>query len=171
LMKIGSPPTARKARTGELTPPGMTLEARAKSSLETGSDMRRSVPILRVAVKPDSLKPRHRRTARAALAAYTRALGGFYRKRAKGSHHPDGRTHSNSDRHPAKHLRSRPAPTQRVRLLATETAKNAPNRAGTRNATTNSNPVSISSRQVNFARLKERVCFAGPLNLHQEQRQ
>jgi hypothetical protein len=63
-----------------------------KSSWETGSDMRRSLPILRVAVKPDSLKPRHRRTARAVLAVYTRALRGFYRKRAKGSGHPDGRT-------------------------------------------------------------------------------
>src|SRR5664280_3153848 len=31
-MKRGVPPTARKARTGELTPPGMTRWARAKSS-------------------------------------------------------------------------------------------------------------------------------------------
>src|SRR5437868_6637976 len=30
-MKRGVPPTARKARTGELTPPGMTFWARAKS--------------------------------------------------------------------------------------------------------------------------------------------
>jgi hypothetical protein len=27
LKKIGSPPTLRKARTGELTPPGMYLQA------------------------------------------------------------------------------------------------------------------------------------------------
>src|SRR5215831_1044643 len=32
--KMGSPPTARKARTGELTPPGMLRRARAKSSLD-----------------------------------------------------------------------------------------------------------------------------------------
>src|SRR6266702_6875001 len=32
LMKSGVPPTARKARTGELTPPGITLWARANSS-------------------------------------------------------------------------------------------------------------------------------------------
>src|SRR5438552_4396878 len=31
-MKRGVPPTARKARTGELTPPGITRCARAKSS-------------------------------------------------------------------------------------------------------------------------------------------
>src|SRR5512137_2436355 len=30
-MNLGVPPTARKARTGELTPPGMTPWARAKS--------------------------------------------------------------------------------------------------------------------------------------------
>src|SRR5205823_3234624 len=29
-MKRGVPPTARKARTGELTPPGITLQARSK---------------------------------------------------------------------------------------------------------------------------------------------
>src|SRR6185295_11570270 len=32
-MKRGVPPTARKARTGELTPPGMTRAARSNSSL------------------------------------------------------------------------------------------------------------------------------------------
>src|SRR6187551_3803699 len=31
-MKRGVPPTARNARTGELTPPGMTLCARSKSA-------------------------------------------------------------------------------------------------------------------------------------------
>src|SRR5678815_2216608 len=31
-MKRGVPPTARKARTGELTPPGMTLRARSNSA-------------------------------------------------------------------------------------------------------------------------------------------
>src|SRR5437868_15289736 len=30
-MKRGVPPTARKARTGELTPPGITCSARSKS--------------------------------------------------------------------------------------------------------------------------------------------
>src|SRR2546422_622278 len=33
-MNSGLPPTARKARTGELTPPGMTFCARLKSSSE-----------------------------------------------------------------------------------------------------------------------------------------
>src|SRR5690606_28525029 len=32
LMKRGVPPTERKARTGELTPPGMLRQARSKSS-------------------------------------------------------------------------------------------------------------------------------------------
>src|SRR5687767_8032692 len=31
-MKRGVPPTARKARTGELTPPGMTRQARSNNS-------------------------------------------------------------------------------------------------------------------------------------------
>ncbi|GGP92595.1 hypothetical protein GCM10010249_08360 [Streptomyces roseolilacinus] len=31
------PPTARKARTGEFTPPGVTWEARSKSDCETGA--------------------------------------------------------------------------------------------------------------------------------------
>src|SRR5580658_4953770 len=35
-MNSGVPPTARKARTGELTPPGMTRQARAYSSAERG---------------------------------------------------------------------------------------------------------------------------------------
>src|SRR5262245_17806716 len=39
-MKRGSPPTARKARTGLLTPPGMTARARSKRALDWGSDMR-----------------------------------------------------------------------------------------------------------------------------------
>ncbi len=33
-VKNGAPPTERKARTGELTPPGMSLRARAKRSVE-----------------------------------------------------------------------------------------------------------------------------------------
>src|SRR5574340_337630 len=36
-MKGGSPPTARKARTGELTPPGMTASARFCSWREWSS--------------------------------------------------------------------------------------------------------------------------------------
>ena len=31
-MKRGVPPTARKARTGEFTPPGVTAQARANSA-------------------------------------------------------------------------------------------------------------------------------------------
>src|SRR4051794_22742733 len=38
-MKMGSPPTARKARTGLLTPPGITARARSKRALDWGSDM------------------------------------------------------------------------------------------------------------------------------------
>src|SRR5580704_15577921 len=37
---MGVPPTARKARTGLFTPPGMTRAARSKSVRETGSLMR-----------------------------------------------------------------------------------------------------------------------------------
>ncbi|CAO5176274.1 hypothetical protein FAIPA1_30151 [Frankia sp. AiPs1] len=36
-MKRGLPPTARKARTGELTPPGTTRSARRNSSSEAGA--------------------------------------------------------------------------------------------------------------------------------------
>ncbi len=36
-MNLGVPPTARKARTGELTPPGMTAPARAINASETGA--------------------------------------------------------------------------------------------------------------------------------------
>src|ERR1700722_17150686 len=35
----GVPPTARKARTGLFTPPGMTRLARSKSDREVGSDI------------------------------------------------------------------------------------------------------------------------------------
>jgi hypothetical protein len=35
-VKNGAPPTERKARTGELTPPGMSWRARAKRASETG---------------------------------------------------------------------------------------------------------------------------------------
>src|SRR5690348_8903454 len=43
-MKGGVPPTARKARTGEFTPPGMSLAERSKSSslrLAMGAPLRR----------------------------------------------------------------------------------------------------------------------------------
>ncbi|GGT31091.1 hypothetical protein GCM10014713_25620 [Streptomyces purpureus] len=36
-MNRGVPPTARKARTGEFTPPGVTRDARSKSVCETGA--------------------------------------------------------------------------------------------------------------------------------------
>ncbi len=36
-MKRGVPPTARKARTGEFTPPGVTSRPRAKSACDTGA--------------------------------------------------------------------------------------------------------------------------------------
>src|SRR4051812_6623816 len=42
-MNTGSPPTALKARTGELTPPGMTFCARSNRTLELGSLMAASV--------------------------------------------------------------------------------------------------------------------------------
>src|SRR3712207_6672170 len=42
-MNRGVPPTARKARTGELTPPGMTFCARANSSAERGASLTRPV--------------------------------------------------------------------------------------------------------------------------------
>jgi hypothetical protein len=33
-MKRGTPPTARNARTGEFTPPGVTAEARANNAVD-----------------------------------------------------------------------------------------------------------------------------------------
>ena len=38
-MKRGVPPTAAKARTGELTPPGVTARARSKSAREAGTGL------------------------------------------------------------------------------------------------------------------------------------
>ena len=43
-MNSGVPPTARKARTGELTPPGMTRQARSYSSAERGCRDSRAAP-------------------------------------------------------------------------------------------------------------------------------
>src|SRR5437867_4250423 len=41
-MKGGSPPTALNARTGELTPPGISLRARSKRRLEVSKLLGRS---------------------------------------------------------------------------------------------------------------------------------
>src|SRR4051812_49279279 len=41
LMKMGAPPTARNARTGELTPPGNSLSARSIRRAEVSSLMGR----------------------------------------------------------------------------------------------------------------------------------
>ena len=38
-MKGGVPPTARKARTGELTPPGVTARARASRAADAGASV------------------------------------------------------------------------------------------------------------------------------------
>ena len=38
-MKRGVPPTARKARTGELTPPGVTARARASRAADAGASV------------------------------------------------------------------------------------------------------------------------------------
>ena len=43
-MKSGVPPTARNARTGELTPPGITRQARSYSSSERGCRAWRATP-------------------------------------------------------------------------------------------------------------------------------
>src|SRR3954447_14719455 len=43
-MKRGVPPTARKARTGELTPPGVTARARSKRAAEPGASAGEGVP-------------------------------------------------------------------------------------------------------------------------------
>src|SRR5262245_3083580 len=40
-MNTGSPPTARNARTGEFTPPGITCRARSNRALDTESLMGR----------------------------------------------------------------------------------------------------------------------------------
>ncbi|GGR37413.1 hypothetical protein GCM10010497_45170 [Streptomyces cinereoruber] len=45
-MNRGVPPTARKARTGEFTPPGVTREARSKSVCETGASYEYGTVIL-----------------------------------------------------------------------------------------------------------------------------
>ena len=52
-MKRGVPPTAPKARTGELTPPGVTACARAKSCRETSSVTRTSSQPPRLATPYD----------------------------------------------------------------------------------------------------------------------
>src|SRR5690349_24449493 len=43
-MKMGAPPTARKARTGEFTPPGSRRSARSSKRAEISSLMRRFYP-------------------------------------------------------------------------------------------------------------------------------
>ncbi|GGY69034.1 hypothetical protein GCM10010363_57800 [Streptomyces omiyaensis] len=45
-MNRGVPPTARKARTGEFTPPGVTRDARSKSVCETGASYEYDTVIL-----------------------------------------------------------------------------------------------------------------------------
>ncbi|GHF96952.1 hypothetical protein GCM10017667_29060 [Streptomyces filamentosus] len=45
-MNRGVPPTARKARTGEFTPPGVTRDARSKSVCETGASYEYDTTIL-----------------------------------------------------------------------------------------------------------------------------
>ncbi|GEB58474.1 hypothetical protein GCM10017674_45490 [Streptomyces gardneri] len=45
-MNRGVPPTARKARTGEFTPPGVTRDARSKSVCETGASYEYGTVIL-----------------------------------------------------------------------------------------------------------------------------
>src|ERR1022692_3545950 len=44
LMNTGVPPTAPNARTGELTPPGMTAQARPKNSPDRGAPVTRPSP-------------------------------------------------------------------------------------------------------------------------------
>src|SRR5687767_9573735 len=70
-MKGGEPPTALKARTGELTPPGMSRRARANSSSDcvtgrpstststcpSGRSPRPSDEVLRV-IRQDDVRPR-----------------------------------------------------------------------------------------------------------------
>jgi len=43
-MNRGVPPTARKARTGELTPPGVPARARSKSAADPGASAGYSLP-------------------------------------------------------------------------------------------------------------------------------
>src|SRR5438552_9677977 len=45
-MNLGVPPTARNARTGEFTPPGVTADARSNSDCETGASYGKGTVIL-----------------------------------------------------------------------------------------------------------------------------
>src|SRR4051812_9201164 len=56
-MKMGLPPTALKARTGELTPPGITRLARSNKASEFGSVMAAFYP--RKPSAPAMLQGRH----------------------------------------------------------------------------------------------------------------
>src|SRR5688500_3034038 len=70
-MKRGEPPTALNARTGELTPPGMSRRARANSSSDcvtpcscscsctSGPSLRPSHKVFRV-IREDDVRPRAR---------------------------------------------------------------------------------------------------------------
>src|SRR5689334_14478784 len=49
-MNRGVPPTARNARTGELTPPGTMAEARSKRPWETGASSGYGTPSARYVV-------------------------------------------------------------------------------------------------------------------------
>jgi hypothetical protein len=57
-MKRGVPPTALKARTGELTPPGVTVDARAKSSAEAVVSRGLTLPIVPERPHADESSPR-----------------------------------------------------------------------------------------------------------------
>src|SRR3982750_855156 len=74
-MKCGVPPTARKARTGEFTPPGITCLARSKSAafvivrgLERQARRRASVDVARILGRGQRLAFAARRRAIARLA-------------------------------------------------------------------------------------------------------
>src|SRR6476659_10608748 len=68
-MKRGVPPTAPYARTGELTPPGVTASARAKSASEAGT---------RSAVTPSSLSGHGPRPDRTSTDVRDRDLTALY---------------------------------------------------------------------------------------------
>src|SRR5260221_11170819 len=73
----GCPPTARNARTGLFTPPGISRSARSSSVLETESDMRRRLACW---ARPPALRFPPRRLEVVGHASYD---GAGWRSRAE----------------------------------------------------------------------------------------
>src|SRR3984957_7207640 len=75
-MKRGTPPTARKARTGELTPPGITAHAASKSAWERGIEAKWEAGGFMVPIGAVGAEAKYSRHGRSGMAARPERYGG-----------------------------------------------------------------------------------------------